>query len=276
MSGEDQTSESTLAELPAWLALPYRHCFLGITDEGRFQRLAAAGLNAVQQKPELMKVLSAVGHPKVDIDEQSMKEAEDDAGWVEAEAQRDHPILHARSSVALWSHLEVFSEDLAVAWLLNREDAWNAETIQDLKISVATFERLDRDERARHVISEVQKKEKSELKGGLAPITLVLEKLNIAPELGDNVRKALHELRQVRNAIMHRGGRADRRLREGCTDVPWAIGQRIMISEDLFWWYYQAALHFPGDAVSKAGVALGVFDLNDVGPAHDIDRRPTG
>jgi hypothetical protein len=258
-------------ELSEWLALPYTRCFRALVDEKRFLTLAEAGLGSVQRKPEIMRMISPGSLREVEA--RAIREAEHDAEWVKAEADRDFPMLRAHASVSVWSILEVFAEDLAVAWLLNRSDAWNGDSIQKVKVSIGTFESLDREGRARYAISEIQKNERADVKGGIAPLKLILERLKIAPKLGDQTQKALHELRQVRNAIVHLGGRADQRLREACTDVPWPLGQRITISEDLFEWYFSGALSFANQVTLKAGIVLGEFKPEDSNMG-DIDSRP--
>lgn len=185
-----------------------------------------------------MKVLTELdvaGSPKPRITEEEMKRAQADAEWVEAEAKHDFPLLHSRCSVSVWSILETFVEDVSVTWFQNRTEVWDLEILEKVRMPIAVYERLQGEDRARHVVGEIYRHLGADLKTGLGHLNALLTLLELAPDVGPNVTKALHELCQVRNAIVHRGGRADRRLLDSCPYLPWKVGEPIRIGVRPIW-----------------------------------------
>jgi hypothetical protein len=278
MTAHDHPPEDLDAVVPSWVRPPFVRCFDRLEDETRFMHLAWSGLEKLRSIPNVLKVLSEldVGDGQARrVTDKEIKRAEADAGWVEAEGKQGFPLLHSRCSVSVWSILEVFVEDVAGTWFLNRPEAWELEILEKVRMPVAVYERLQGEDKARHVVGEMYRHLGADLKTGIGHLSALLTLLDLAPDVGPNATKALHELCQVRNAIAHRGGRADRRLLDACPYLPWKIGEPIRISHALFGWYHLAADRYAYRVMNRVLERFGSEGCRCPG-MNEVDARPAG
>ncbi len=243
---EDGTAGSSV---PAWAVRPARQCLDKLDDETRFLHLTIRGLRHLQTVPRLLEALRMLGNEIANeraagpCSPQVSGPAED-AAWVERELQADFPLLHSHAVVALWSALEVLCEDLAVAWLQNRPDAWKAPEIAKLRIALGEYEALSAPERSRYVVHELGRARQSAFKTGVGAFDPVLQPFALAPPVGAGLRRALHELHQVRNVVVHCGGRADQRLATECPWLALRLGDAVNVTHRLYGWYHGAAYRY--------------------------------
>src|SRR5580693_9313129 len=127
MADHDHPPEDLDKVFPQWVRPTFKQCFDRLEDETRFMHLAWSGLEKIRGMPSLLKALNQPPLTEIarsSVTDEVIKRAEADADWVEAEAKQGFPLLHSRCAVSVWSVLEVFVEDVAVTWFLNRADAW--------------------------------------------------------------------------------------------------------------------------------------------------------
>ena len=106
--------------------------------------------------------------------------------------------------------------------------------------------------------------------GRLEPL---LEIIKFAPQIGPNVRRALHELFQVRNVIVHCGAIADRKLLSECPWVSWRLNETIKIKHSLYGWYYRATMRYYERMMNQALIAFGNKGCECPG-MNEISERP--
>ena len=223
--------------LPGWALEPFRVFDRRLENESKYLHLALRGMSMVRHRSRILKVLG-------ESEKQELEAADRDAEWIAREAKDGFRLLHAHAAVAVWGALEVLAEDFAVAWLANRDDAWSKSEVEKLKISLSQYHSLGVNERPQFVVRELQRALRADVRKGVGKLKAVLSVFDLAPPVGDNAKQALHELCQVRNAIVHCGGLADKKLVEEC---PWFEAEpdaRIEISHDLYAWYFMAARRF--------------------------------
>lgn len=263
------------APLPEWVLPLFRASLKRITDESRFLHLTMQGLNQITNRVEIVEYFKETG---LEMDKErdwdaDLLRARQDVKWVNEELQSGFPILHSHSIVALWSIVEVFCEDLAACWLLNKPDAWKIPEVNRLKITLADYEVLSPDDRARYAIIELSRSLSLQFKTGVGKFSPILKLFGLEPRIGDNLRRALHELCQVRNVIVHCGGRVDRKLVQECPWLSSNIGDRIKISHEIYYWYYIAAERFLERVQSQTLITLGFEGCNCPG-MDEIHERP--
>ena len=193
------------AAVPEWIRPPFFVCDRRLQKEGMYLHLTMRGLAHLQVLPRLLEVLHEVD---ADVDTQQgdtpapkLEAAKQDADWVVKEARTGFPILHTHAVVGIWSALEVLCADFAIAWLRNLPEAWNAPEVGKLKIPIAKYQQFDERERPRLVISELSRSLGTDLRKGVGKLKSILAVFGLAPAVGPNVRRALHELCQVRNVL---------------------------------------------------------------------------
>lgn len=203
-----------------------------------------------------------------------LEAAEKDAQWVEREIDSGFPILHSHSVVAIWGALEVLVEDLLITWLENYEDAWNNEAVRKLRIPVSDYHLSDERERLRMIVSELARKVNSRAQSGASNLAATLSIFGLSPRIGDNLRRALHELWQIRNVIVHCGGIADKRLVREYPYLGVQVGQRIHIYHSIYAWYMLAADRYLERLLDQAAVSLGFPGCHCPGMDNIPDRPP--
>jgi hypothetical protein len=256
-------SEHPTIDLPEWVKPPLRQCFARIRDESRFLHLSMKGLDHLTALPRLLEILHSVDlHAEEEAAEPAsqadrLTTAKKDAEWIQREVKDGYPILHAHSVVALWSALEVLSEDLSACWLTNKPECWQYAPISKLRITLGEYEALPREERVRFVIRELARSLSVDLKTGIGRLEPLLGIFGLAPAVGPNLRRALHELSQIRNVIVHAGGRVDRRLLAECPWLPWRVDAPVIIDHTLYGWYYSGADCYAERVFNQALLSLG-------------------
>lgn len=266
-------------DLPEWVKPPLRQCFARIEDENRVLHLSMKGLSQLRTLPKVLEVLHSIDlRTEAEAAERALladrlTAAKKDAEWVQREVKDGYPILHAHSVVALWSALEVLSEDLSACWLSNKPGCWQHPSISRLRIGLGEYEAMLRDERIRFVIRELSRSLSIDLKTGIGRLEPLLEVFDLAPVVGPNLRRALHELSQVRNVVVHAGGRADRKLLTDCPWLPWRLGELVVIEHELYGWYYRAADRYAERVFHQVLRALGNRGCECPG-LEEIPARP--
>jgi hypothetical protein len=263
--------------LPVWLGPPFQQFHRHFKNERRFLHLGMQGLSQVSHAPGLLEMAFKVLKEKPDHDaqqaEKTIEKAREDANWTKSEIDTGFPILHSHFVVALWSTVEVFCEDLAVAWLGNTPEAWKKEEISRLKIEVGTYHTMDDEERARYIIDCLSRSLGAPLKSGVTRLDDVLGVFGLTPSVGPNVRKALHELCQVRNAIVHSGGVADERLIRECPWLGLKTNDRLQIPHLISGWYGFAVDRYVERVLNQILVVLGYEGCKCPG-MDEIPERP--
>ena len=77
------------------------------------------------------------------------------------------------------------------------------------------------------------------------------------------MRKNLIELNQVRNVLVHRGGKADRRFNDACPWLGKAVGDPVTITHAAFVKYFESVSSYTVELIARVGVRFGV-DMSSV------------
>ena len=202
-----------------------------------------------------------------------IEDARRDAAWVRQESDSGFPLLHAHSVVSVWSAIEVLAEDFAIAWLRNVPAAWQVPEVAKLKIQVGRFHQLGESERAAFVVSELSRTFAPEVRRGVGQLKALLGVFNLWPAVGPNLQKALHELCQVRNVLVHFAGRADQKLVEECPWLGVAVGKEVAIPHALYVWYLTAARLLADRVHNQGTLALGFSGCKCPG-LDEVKERP--
>ncbi len=133
--------------------------------------------------------------------------------------------------VGLWGALEATIIDFMVAWLTNEPNAIQNDAFSKVKIPLSEFETLEKEERIRLLIDEVERSQRSQNKAGLSRFKSLLATINLSGEIADETQKTLYELFNIRNVVVHRASIVDRRLLAACPWLPYTNGEVIKVSE---------------------------------------------
>jgi hypothetical protein len=156
------------------------------------------------------------------------------------EASKEFPLLHAHSLLGLWSALEALVEDVSVAWIMTKPETLQRPAFSKIRVSIVEFQLLTTEEQMRYLVAEAQRDLKAELRLGITRFEKLLDAIGMNGSTPNEVSKAIYEAQQVRNAIAHRGGLADRQLTQACPWLGLNSGERIVIGHRKFKYYLQA------------------------------------
>jgi hypothetical protein len=154
--------------------------------------------------------------------------------------------------VSFWSALEVLIEDLFTVVCACVELA-DVDRIAKIKIPLAQFVGMSEAERYQTLWRILESNERGDAADrwdallGLIGVSVDVANVATIPDwptrTNASVRSDLREAQQVRNVILHRGGRVDRRL-ERVSHGAFATGSQLLLSADVVDRYSRAAIDY--------------------------------
>jgi len=193
----------------------------------------------------IQKINEALGDPPPFTNEEALAKAKaraaDVAQFAESEKSRGFPYLFGIASIRLWSLLEALVDDLAVEALKDPAGCKDQVLLSRLKGPLLEFRNASSDDQAEFLAETLKQAVEAALKQGIGKFESILEPIGLGGGIADSARKCLFELSHVRNAIVHKGGKADRKLIEAC---PWLLltrGDQVCLNGKDFHRYTMAA-----------------------------------
>lgn len=197
--------------------------------------LSAHGIAVVRGMPKVVEVLMDVEDKAEDVEAKSkLERAQAEAILAKKEVKEEFPLLHAWAIISLWASLEAVIKSFVAEWLKHKPTAWRVEPIQRLKIRIGEYESIPRAERHLFVVELLERETGAGLKNGTTRFEALLTPFGLSGESPDIVRQIIFELGQVRNLIVHRGGRVDRIFREACPWVKIPLGHELKVSTKMW------------------------------------------
>lgn len=224
-----------------------------ITEADRLLTLCMAGFGTLSQMAPLAEALEDLEGLSGDSESREGRDMEDihqRAAFAQAEIDRGFPLLHAHTLVGAWGALESTILDFMVAWLLVNPAVLQRPDFKKVKIPLADFEALDREERMRYVVDTVERDAGTQFKAGVTRFEGLLALIGLSGPVDDDTRKHLHEAFQLRNVIVHRAAIADRRFVEACPQLGYKVGEKVVISHEA-WLKYRNAIYRYATAVIR-------------------------
>jgi hypothetical protein len=258
-STSDPTSKR---KLPEWITDHFEESLNSHQQLMQIIHISERGIGVLRGIPQVVKVLADT---KNEMDSSAtierLEQAEKDAALAVTEIEKDFPVLHGFAVVALWSWLEHFVKGFVALWLLNKREAKNIAAVQKLRVKLGDYFQLQKSEQAHFLVELLEQDLAAPLKRGVKRFESLLEPFGISGALPEGCAKELFELQQIRNAIAHRNGRADRRLRAECPWLKLKQNQQIHVSKEMLYKY------------ANASAELLLVILYSVGDLHKIDLR---
>lgn len=243
---------------PEWATEPLDRFIPQLERLEHVVRLSLIGISRLQGFPELMKVLAEVDEKhRTPEHEKVIVTAQRDADLAEREIATGFPILFANALVALWSLLEETIRATVAAWLKNDPTVWQVDVIAKLRVRLGEYERLSKEERYYYVAELMESETSAGLRNGVARFEAMLKPLSLDGPVPDELRKDMFELGQVRNVIVHRGGRIDRQLTNSCPWLNFEVGNELSIKKEQFDQYLKAVQNYVLLIVCRIGEHFG-------------------
>lgn len=251
-------------KLPGWITDHFKESLNSLELLIQITDISARGIGVLRAMPKIVKVLADVeGNSDHPDSIKKLDRAQKEAVLASNEVEKDFPVLHGFAVVALWSWMEHFVKGFVALWLAHRREALDVPAVQKLRVRLGEYLQLQKAEQAHFLVELLEQELASSLKRGATRFESLLQPFGLSFQLPDGCGETLFELQQIRNAIAHRNGRADRRLRSDCPWLKLKVNQPVLVSRKMLNTYSEAA-----------GEYLLVF-LYRVGDIYSVDLRPT-
>jgi hypothetical protein len=214
-------------------------------------------------------VAKAHGREELEETASSLANAESHATFAKREIENGFPMLHANTVLAVWSHLEAGVRLFLARWLENEKTAFDLDAIQRMKIKIGEYERLEGEDRYFYIIDRLEQELSAPLKCGVNRFEAVLDTFGFGGKVDDQVQRDLFELNQIRNCLMHRAGRADRRFVDACPWLGLVVGQQLTVTPEATSRYIRSVLLYAIELVCRVGERFG----KDMAESRASSRR---
>jgi hypothetical protein len=192
-------------------------------------------IESMQSMPRLIKVVGKLhkkSNPEWEDPEHDglLAAADKDAEIAAKECAAGFPLLQEFTLVGFWGAFEAAIEDLVLGIISNEPTFLRAEPFSKVKIPLAEFEALTKDDRMRLLLRELQRLLRSDQRGGVNSFEMILDSVNLSGVVAEEIKKAIWEMHHVRNLIVHRGSCVDRTFAESCPELGLKVGDRMKAS----------------------------------------------
>jgi hypothetical protein len=235
-------------KIPDYAFEPLLSCLNSIFALNRLLHLSMGGLGTISQRPRMVEriitLTKEVGDEVTEHMQIDLRTANEDAEFTNKEIKRGYPLLHAFTIVGYWSALEWGVDDMLVGIMCNEPAVLEANSFGKIRLPLSRYEQLDKEERMRFLLSELQRNEASGLARGVNTFENLLEVFGLNGAVDVPTKEGLWKLNNFRNVIVHRNSRADRRLLENCPSLNVSIGDPILIDHKTYGSLTESALNY--------------------------------
>jgi hypothetical protein len=218
--------------IPKWASQSIWALANYLDDVNKILSISIQGIAMVQDFPAFLEIVATKdprANSDVSPDQMSMAEIHARAEFAKNEVIKEHPTLHAHALIADWGAMEAFVEDLCVALIVDKPEFLKNEVFSKVKVPLSEFELLDKEERFRFLIGQVEQQTAAR-RHGVDRFEALLAPFGLSGPVEEDVKKSLRACHHIRNVLVHRAGIADRRIVEGCPWLGLKLGDRVTVT----------------------------------------------
>lgn len=229
-----------------------------IEELGELELFAGVCKRALDQATRSVETIDLQCRIAEVLNEKSQYESEDHlnaakqyalkvAEFSEGQRKKGSPYLYSLCAVRLWALTEALVDELVVHSLLTPSKCSDQTLLAKLKGPLIEFRAASPDEQAEFLSETLKQLVDAPLKQGAGKFEALLAPVGLSGEINDEIRRTLYELSQVRNIIVHKSGRADRRVVDACPWLDLKRGDSLHVTFKMFncyrlsvYWYLVA------------------------------------
>jgi hypothetical protein len=250
------TIASEPPRLPPWATDLFQAFSAHVKDLARVLDLSMRGISLLRGQRQFLNLAIAVDGREATAAE--IAHAEEESALAQSEVDNGFPLLHEQATVALWGSLETLVRSFVASWLENRSEAWQADAVRRLKVRLGDFQSLQPADRCLWVTDLLDQEIGGPLRTGVGRFEALLAPFSLSGPVEAEAQRMLFELSQVRNAVVHRRGIADRRLVDACPWLGLAVGDRLRVTHKMWNGYCTASFVYGLELCQRARAAYGV------------------
>jgi hypothetical protein len=264
-----------------WFTKPFERFLAFVSEADKVLHLSIKGIAQASRQVQMLEALDNWDRVKAECNEipytprtpKDFDSAKIEADFAKQEMEKDFPLLHAHTLVSVWSAMEALFEDVLVAHIISKSEILKEEGFQKIRIPLATYEQLNQEDKARLLVTELQRSLSSEQRLGLDCFERLLRIIGLGGEVKPKIRRDIYELQQLRHTIVHRASLADRKLIEACPWLKLKSGERIHISHKQYHRLMEAAHKYVVLVIKRAtAIEVAKRKFNSV-TKHTIQKR---
>ena len=192
------------------------------------------GLSMVVKQPELLKILGRALNDGEDAQHKTrLEHATDLARRARREVDQDYPHLNSWALVALWALLEATVRHYIAEHIRRRRTSWQLPELKRLRVRLGEYESIRSNERYLYVADLLEKEVAAGVRNGVDRFETLLSPFGLSGAVPERTAKAIYEMGQVRNVIIHRAGIVDPQFRKACPWVKGRTGTRLNVSSKM-------------------------------------------
>jgi hypothetical protein len=222
--------------------------------------MSIQGIDGFRMFPKAVEVLKRTDRlvKNGKVTQFSMEEAQEAAQFAESERERNYPFFHAHALIGLWAGFEAAVKDLRMGFLMNDPAILQKDEFAKIRIPLRDFELLEKEERMRFLLDEFEKSQGIGRKHGADRFEVLLEPFGLSGVLIPEIKKDLREMHHIRNVLVHRGAKADRRVIEGCPWLGFSVGEEITVSPEVIHRYEQSLMKYTIEIICRCRRKFGL------------------
>lgn len=215
----------------------------------RLVHLTMFGIRQVEYHPKLVEAL-IVGEPDED-EADRLASARAQGALARTELENDFPLLHAQAVTTLWSALEASIRNLFASLLQHVPKTRETEAYSRIRVRVADYESLQDFEKHLYLVDAFEETLGTRRATGLERFEILFRAFGMSSEIEGDVVTCLLELYHLRNVIVHRHSKVDRRLLVDCSWIRQAEGEELQISHAQYHQYRTAISIYIFEVVNR-------------------------
>lgn len=259
--------------MPEWALEPMKRFMKYGEESHTLLHMSMRGILVLRGMPRVVEVLAKVrslDDDKSDDPRTELEEAQKIAKLAETENERRFPLLHAHSLIGMWAAFEASVEDMLVGFLINDPNVLENDVFRKIRIRLGEFELLEKEERMRFLLSEFERNQSAGRKQGVDRFEMLLEPFGLSGAIDAEIKKNIREMHHIRNVLVHRAGKADRRIVEGCPWLGLSLGQNVTVSPEAMSRYEHSLVRYMTELIYRCGPKFGV----DLRPSKEDSEAP--
>ena len=229
--------------------------------------------NALDALAKAYPLIDAERVPDAEQAEERMARAMRDADVAKQEMEQGFPFLFSQAAAALWASLEDLVRTFLVAWITNRPQVLETDSISKLKVKLGDYLGRSDQEQYEYILDLLTEDIGATRRFGVERFESVLKPFGLSGHVREDVAKALFELQQLRHVIVHRQAVVDRRLLKNCPWLPLNVGQTVVITHERYNDFWVAAITYVIELIQRVREQLGISRISSDSMAPFSMRR---
>jgi hypothetical protein len=241
----------------ALLVEPFEQLIRNVEEVHKLLSWSMQGIALRQAFPQALRAIAKARGTEADADSKRRVEAAvADAAAVAEEVAAGFPLLHAQSTVTLWTVLELAIQEYTVRWFETEPETLRIQMLSAAKGAVDDYLQVPDADRPRF-LAEFLDRRCSPSRPELGRFEPTLMALGVRPEVDEAVRRDLVELQAIRNLLVHRHGVVDRRFVGRCPWLGRKVGEQLRVRHEDFKRYSNAVMTYVTAVMYATGTLFG-------------------